>query len=82
MRKMLADEPLNENDSCIVNDHLYYKLSGARKKMKVGRNMVLTYVNDGEIEVFDHPTLGLLFSPAAIAEWERKLTIKKPRRKN
>lgn len=81
MRKMLASEPLNENDTRVVNDNLYYTLSGAMKKMIAGRNKVLSCVSKGEIEVFFHPTLGMLFSPAAIAEWVRKLTHKAQIRK-
>lgn len=81
MRKMLASEPLNDNDMCIVNDNLYYKLTGAMKKMNAGRNKVLACVNNGEIEVFFHPTLGWLFSQAAIADWVQNLTHKVPRKK-
>lgn len=76
MRKMLANEPLNDNDMCIVNDKLYYKLTGAMKKMNAGRNKVLACVSKGEIEVFFHPTLGQLISPSAIADWVRSLTHK------
>lgn len=76
MRKMVANEPLNENDTCIVNDELYYTLTGAMKKMKVGRNKILSSVKNKEIEVFFHPTKGWLYSPAAVAEWVRKLTHK------
>ena len=81
MRKMLANEPLNDNDTRIVNDDMYYTLTGAMKKMNAGRNKVLACVNKGEIVVFFHPTLGQLFSPAAIADWVRNLTHKGPRKK-
>ncbi len=76
MRKMLANEPLNDNDTRIVNDDLYYTITGAMKKMNAGRNKVLACVSKGEIEVLFHPTLGQLFSPAAIADWVRSLTHK------
>lgn len=81
MRKMLANEPLNDNDTRIVNDDLYYTLTGAMKKMNAGRNKVLALVNNGDIEVFFHPTLGWLFSESAIADWVRNLTHKVPRKK-
>lgn len=81
MRKMLANEPLNDNDTRIVNDDLYYTITGAMKKMNAGRNKVLACVSRGEIEVFFHPTLGQLFSPAAIADWVRSLTHKGSHRK-
>ena len=81
MRKMVADEPMNEHDTRIVNDEMYYTTKGAMKKMNVGRNKLLSCVRNGEIEVFFHPTLGQLYSPAAVSDWVRKLTKFAPRKK-
>lgn len=82
MRKMLANQPLTDEDTRIVNDEMYFTMTGAMKKMNVGRNKILACVKNGEIEVFFHPTLGQLYSPAAISDWVRKLTRKiAPRKK-
>lgn len=82
MRKMIANQPLTDNDTRIVDDNMYYTTTGAMKKMSLGRNKLLALVNNGEIEVFFHPTLGWLYSPASISNWVRKLTRKiAPRKK-
>lgn len=62
-------------DSKIILDELYYTISGAMKKLNFGRNLILSYVEDGSLEVYIHGK-EFLFSTGALFNCIKKHTIK------
>lgn len=61
-------------DFKIVLDQIYYTISGAMKKLGVGKNVISNSVNDGTLTVFNHPS-GYLFSEGALFGWIKNRTI-------
>ena len=61
-------------DTRIVLDELYYTVTGAMKKLGVGRNKIVNSVKDGSLTVLVHPS-GNLFSEGALFAWVKKHTI-------
>ena len=76
MRNAKTSESLELTDKDIFNfDGVdYFTMSGAKKKMKCGKNYILNCINDGTLEVFLHPS-GKLFHPDAITEWRLLHTV-------
>ncbi|MBR2863719.1 MAG: hypothetical protein IKB97_09280 [Bacteroidaceae bacterium] len=61
-------------DTRIVLDELYYTVTGAMKKLNVGRNKIVNSVKDGTLTVFIHPS-GNLFSEGSLLTWVKKHTV-------
>lgn len=62
-------------DTRIIIDELYYTISGAMKKLDFGRNIILSLVKDGSLEVYKHGN-EFLFSTGALFNCIQKHTIK------
>lgn len=67
-RSSTIDRTITEQDSIVILDDTYYKLSGAMKVLGVGRNSILNSIKDGTLEVLRHPS-GYLFSKEALEGW-------------
>ncbi len=70
---MNTQEITPNKDTHIVLDELYYTVSGAMKKLGIGRNKIINSIKDGTLEVFRHPS-GNLFSEGALINWVKKHT--------
>lgn len=80
MRTVQTSMIIEKDDTAIINDKLYYKMSGAKKKMLCGKNTIINSINDGTLEVFKHP-IGNLFSPESIDKWVESRTLKSANKK-
>ncbi len=69
-----AVEIIPGKDTRIVLDELYYTVSGAMKKLDIGRNKIVDSIKDGTLTVFRHPS-GNLFSEGALFDWIKKHTF-------
>ena len=73
-------EIVTEKDTLIVNGELYYTVSGAMKKLLIGRNKVVNSIKDGTLAVLRHPA-GNLFSESSLLEWVKKHTFRSGQKK-
>lgn len=62
-------------DTKTIMDELYYTISGAMKMLKFGRNLILSYVEDGSLEVYIHGR-EYLFSTGALHACVQKHTMR------
>ena len=74
-RNQRNTEIIPGKDTRIIMDELYYTISGAMKKLDFGRNIILSHVKDGTLEVYKHGK-EFLFSTGALFNCIQKHTIK------
>jgi len=72
---MKTDELIPGIDTKIVLDELYYTIKGAMKKLKFGRNKILSLVDDGSLETYVHGN-EYLFSNGALFACVKNHTIR------
>ncbi len=75
MSNIQTNAALESKDMAVINDKLYYTMSGAKKKMLCGKNTIVNSIKDGTLEVFKHP-IGNLFSPESIDKWIKSRILK------